>query len=78
MRRTALVSRRWRSYFKARVEGIEISAIIARMPTHVRPSVLMNVHSELLTACAFLQARANSPHTARAAPHDLRLATAYD
>ena len=41
--------------FKTRVEGVEVRNIIANMPAHLRPQVLLEVHRELITtACPWL------------------------
>lgn len=42
------------AYFKTRVQGVEVQRIVASMPAHIRPAVLMEVHQALIESCPWL------------------------
>ena len=43
------------TYFKQTVEGVPEHAVLASMPEHLRPTVLLELHHDLISACSWLQ-----------------------
>ena len=43
------------AYFKQTVEGVEERRVLQSMPEHLRPSILLELYSELVQSCSWLQ-----------------------
>ena len=43
------------AYFKQTIEGVDEQSIISTLPEHVRPTILLELHSDLVRSCGWLR-----------------------
>lgn len=43
------------AYFKQTIEGVEEHVVLKSMPEHLRPSVVLELHSDLVRSCGWMQ-----------------------